>query len=207
MAAILETPAKTAREHATTRDGEPTVRLFTVDEYYQMGEAGIFDTGGQVELFEGRIYNLSPKKPIHSATTSRVAKVFERALADRATIRQQEPVRFDKRSEPEPDVAVVKPRADEYSTAHPTPADCLLLIEVSVTTQHYDREHKGRKYAAAGVLQYLLLNVTKRELEDYREPSAEGYRYRRVLSVEDVFNLVAFPEVEIKVGDLMISSE
>ena len=195
--------SKRVQTHAPEPALQPVLRLITVEDYYRMGEAGIFDDDGQVELFEGRIYKLSPKNPMHSATVRSAARGLEKAVGDKGIIRQQEPVRFDDYSEPEPDVALVKPRADEYSKAHPTPEDCLLLIEVSLTTLKYDRNEKSAAYAAAGVPQYLILNLTTRELEDHREPSPEGYRYKHLLRIDEFFNLVAFPEMQITVSDLL----
>ena len=204
MSTILEhTETSDQTTHVQRLALEPALRLITVEDYYRMGEAGIFDDDGQVELFEGRIYKLSPKNPLHSATVGTAAECFQQRVASKCLVRQQEPVRFDKHSEPEPDISLVKLRADRYSKAHPTPEDSLLLVEVSLSTLRYDRERKGSAYAAAGVPQYLILNLSKRELEDYREPSPEGYRYKRVLRADESFNLVAFPEVEIKVAELL----
>ncbi len=204
MSTVLEhAEISNQSKHVQSHAPEPALRLITVEEYYRMGEAGIFDEDGQVELFQGRIYKLSPKNPMHSATVRSAAKGLEKAVGDKSIVRQQEPVHFDDYSEPEPDVAMVKPRADEYTKAHPTPEDCLLLVEVSLSTLKYDRKKKGAAYAAAGVPQYLILNLAARELEDHREPSPEGYRYKHLLRADESFNLVAFPEVEIKVGDLL----
>lgn len=204
MSTALEQPqTRDLATHTRKDSSEPAPRLFTVAEYYRIGEMGIFDEDGQVELFEGRIYKLSPKNPFHSATVHAAASGLQRVLGDKAIVRGQAPVHFDDYSEPEPDVSVLKPRADEYSKAHPTPEDCLLLVEVSLSTLTYDREMKGSAYAAAGIPQYLILNLSRRELEDYREPSPDGYRYKRVLRADESFNFVAFPEIKITVGELL----
>ncbi len=201
MATILEQSA--VNEFALESERSPEVRLFTVDEYYRMGEAGVFDNDGQTELLAGRIYKLSPKNPLHSASVRRAGKSFEKHVGKKAVVRMQEPVHFDDYSEPEPDVALVKPRKDEYSKSHPTPGDCLLLLEASLSTLKHDRKIKSRFYAAAGIKQYLILNLRARELEDYREPGTEGYRTKRTYSVAETFNLVAFPDVQIKVNELL----
>lgn len=204
MSTVLERPRTSDHITRTRKDSsEPAPRLFTVAEYYRIGELGIFDEDGQVELFEGRIYKLSPKSPLHSATVRSAASNLGKALGDKAIVRGQAPIRLNNYSEPEPDVSVLKPRADEYSKAHPTPEDCLLLVEVSLSTLTYDREMKGAAYAAAGVIQYLILNLSRRGLEDYREPSPDGYRYKRVLRADESFNFVAFPEIKITVGELL----
>ncbi len=202
MTAVLEQQTATDGRTIET-ERPPEVRLFTVEEYYRMGEAGIFDVGGQVELLEGRIYRLSPKNPLHSASVRCAGRCLEKHVGRKAIVRTQEPVSFDNYSEPEPDVTLAKLRKDQYSKSHPTPEDCLLLLEVSLTTLKHDRQNKGRTYAAAGIEQYLILNLRARELEDYREPSPEGYRTKRTFRVDEVFNLVAFSDVEIKVGELL----
>lgn len=195
--------SKRVQTHALEPALQPLLRLITVEDYYRMGEAGIFDDDGQVELFEGRIYKLSPKNPMHSATVDTAGEHLKERVGKRAIVRTQEPIRFNNLSEPEPDIAVLKPREDRYSKAHPTPEDCLLLVEVSLSTLKYDREEKSAAYAAAGVPQYVILNLTTRELEDHREPSPEGYRYKHLLRIDEFFNLVAFPEIEIKISDLL----
>lgn len=201
MATILEQPA--VNEFALESERSPEVRLFTVDEYYCMGEAGVFDNDGQVELLAGRIYKLSPKNPLHSAAVGVAGKYLSKCIGEKASVRMQEPIHLDDYSEPEPDIALVKPRTDEYSKSHPTPEDCLLLLEASLTTLKHDRNAKSRRYAAAGIKQYLILNLRTRELEDYREPGAEGYRAKHTYSAAETFNLVAFPDVQIKVNELL----
>jgi Uma2 family endonuclease len=202
----------TSLEHAGTGDEtartqshahDAALRLISINDYYRMGEAGIFDEDGQVELFEGRIYKLSPKSPLHSATVGVAAKHLTERVAGKCLVRQQSLFVSVNNSEPEPDLSLVKLRGDEYSKAHPTPEDCLLLAEVSLSTLNHDRERKGAAYAAAGIMQYVILNLSTRELEDRREPSPEGYRLTRVLRADERFNLVAFPEIEITVGDLL----
>ena len=40
---------------------ETTKKLFTVDDYYRMADAGIFGPGERVELIEGEIIEMSPR--------------------------------------------------------------------------------------------------------------------------------------------------
>ncbi|HEY0798307.1 MAG TPA: hypothetical protein VGD50_04105 [Candidatus Baltobacteraceae bacterium] len=34
-------------------------------------------------------------------------------------------------SEPEPDIAILRPRQDYYASAHPRPSDVMLVVEVA----------------------------------------------------------------------------
>ena len=46
---------------------------------------------------------------------------------------------------------LLRPRADNYRDAAPQPDDVLLLIEVSDSTLHFDRQRKVPLYARHGV--------------------------------------------------------
>ncbi len=76
-------------------------------------------------------------------------------------------------------------------------------MEISDTTLAYDREDKARAYSRSGIQQYLLLNLQNETIEDYREPSPDGYQFKRTHRSGDALNLVAFPEIEIEVVNLL----
>src|SRR5207249_1607451 len=97
--------------------------LFTVDEYHRMGEAGIFAEGKRVELIEGEIIEMSPIGSLHAARVKRLTRLLVRRLGIRAIVQVQDPVVLNRFSEPEPDLAVLKPRDDFYASGHPEPAD------------------------------------------------------------------------------------
>lgn len=88
----------------------------------------------------------------------------------------QNPIRLDDYSEPQPDVTVLRPRGDFYGNSLPTPADVLLVIEVSDSTLEYDRQIKLPLYARAGVREVLIVNLVGEVIETYAQPSGESYR-------------------------------
>src|SRR5437899_3285047 len=100
---------------------------FTVDQYHQMAEAGIFSPECRVELIDGEIFEMAPVGPWHSGVVNRLTHRFVTALGDRVVVHVQNPVGLDPRSEPQPDVMLLRPRADFYGAAHPNPAHALLL--------------------------------------------------------------------------------
>ncbi len=178
------------------------IRKITVENYEKMIDIGIFDEDDRVELLDGVIIEMSPKKTRHANVNDEAAEFLIVAFAGRAVVRNQNPIVLDDFSEPKPDIAMAKTPRQNYAAAHPTAADILLVVEISDTTLAKDRR-KAFNYARAGIAQYLLFNLNADEIEDYREPSADGYRFKKTHDAKAVFSLVAFPEVEIKVADLL----
>lgn len=182
---------------------QPNLRLLTTSEYEQMIAAGIFNEDDRIELLEGVIVKMSPKGMRHATSTDRTARYFIRLLSERVIVRNQNPIRLNDYSEPEPDLVLAALEEFEYANRHPQPEDIYLVLEVADTTLAYDRNHKGLSYATAGIVQYLILNVGDMEIEDYREPSADGYRRKQTYKRGQEFNLVTFPDIKVKVNDLL----
>src|ERR671938_544657 len=134
-------------------------RCFSVDEYYRMGEAGILTEDDRVELIEGEIIEMSPIGSRHAACVNRLNTLLGRHLRQTAIVSVQNPIRLDAYSEPEPDVALLRPRADYYESGHPTPADALLIVEVADTSADYDRIIKLPLYAKAGIPEAWLVDL------------------------------------------------
>lgn len=177
-------------------------RLITVAEYDQMIAAGIYTENDRIELLNGEIIEIMPKGPKHSVLNDLVADLFKEKLGNQVYVRSQNPIVLDNVSEPEPDIVVVKPPSKNYIKSHPTPDDIFLIMEISDTTLAYDRTNKADAYARNGIQQYLVLNLQNETLEDYREPDADGFQYKRTLRKGDTFDLVAFPEIEVSIDDL-----
>jgi Uma2 family endonuclease len=199
MATVVEKSVET-KTSAPVADGP---RRFTVEEYNLMGETGIIKPDERVELIEGEIIKMSPKGTAHCASTSYAEECLRAKLGDRALVRTQDPIHLDEHSEPEPDVVLAMPHPKRYADHHPTPEEILYVMEIADTTLAKDRTIKARVYAQAGIIQYGILNVNARELEDYRDPDASGYRTKHTYRADESFTLVAFPEVHITVSELL----
>lgn len=176
---------------------------FTVEQYHQMGDAGIFPEDCRVELVDGEIFEMPKPGPWHSGTVNRLNHYFVTALAGRAIVHVQNPTELDRYSEPLPDVMLLKPRADFYGTAHPRPEDALLLVEVSDTSLRHDRVRKLPIYARTGVPEYWIVNREADAIEIFRSPSREGYRevFRRGRG--ESVSPSAFPDLILAVDDLL----
>ncbi len=108
----------------------PQPRLFTVEEYDRMVEAGILGENERVELVSGGIVQMTAIGSRQAACVNRLNALFSKHVSDRAIIQVQNPVRASELSEPEPDLGLLRPRSDYYAAAHPGAGDVFLLIEV-----------------------------------------------------------------------------
>ncbi|MBI4592706.1 MAG: Uma2 family endonuclease, partial [Candidatus Rokubacteria bacterium] len=157
-------------------------RRFTVDEYHRMGETGILAEDEHVELLAGALVVSEPIGTRHAGTVNRLARLFISRLGDRAVVQVQNPIELPKEdSEPEPDISVLHPRADFYSSAHPVAADVLLVVEVADASLRLDRRLKIPLYARAGIREVWLVDLTTDRVEVYRDPAGRAYRDVRTL--------------------------
>lgn len=180
-------------------------RLITVAEYDKMIEHGILNKDSNVELFNGVIIEKMSKGPKHASALSRANRFFFKLFGDEVIIRNQDPITLDDLSEPEPDLVLARFDEKEYSEHHPNPEDIFLILEISDTTISFDRNAKATAYAKAGIPQYILLNLKNQTIEDYREPAEDGYQSKQTYKAGRNFKLVAFPEIEINVDELLLT--
>src|SRR5437016_10007262 len=149
---------------------EVTKKLFTVDEYYRLAAAGILGPEDRVELIDGEIIQMSPIGDRHAGNVNRGTRLFVAAFAARAVVSVQNPLQLDNYTEPEPDIVVLRPRADDYMSKKARAEDALLVLEVCDTTLRYDRNIKLPRYAAAGIPEVWIEDLAGDELLVYREP-------------------------------------
>src|SRR5262245_43993003 len=108
-----------------------TKKLFTVDEYYRMLDAGILTENDRVELIEGEILEMGPIGNRHAACVDRANDLFSAAFRGRALVSVQNPLRLNEYNEPVPDIVVLKPRADYYASKSHASDDTFFAVEVS----------------------------------------------------------------------------
>lgn len=154
---------------------EPQKYFFNVDEYYRMADAGFFLEGPHVELIDGEVIEKSPIGSRHAGCVDDLTSLLVPKVRRRAKVRVQGPIRIDEYSEPQPDIALLKPRRDSYRRSHPTPSEVLLVIEVADTSAHYDRNVKLPLYARAGIPEAWLVILPKDVIEVHTEPKNGKY--------------------------------
>ena len=181
---------------------QPLRHRFTVEDYYQMGDSGLFAPDQRLELLEGEVIEMAAIGSRHAATVTRLNHILMQALGDRAIVAVQNPVRVSDLTEPQPDLALLRWRADFYRDGHPTPEDVLLLIEVSDTTAAWDRNVKRPLYAAAGITEVWIVDLGQGVVEVATEPGPDGYS--NVTQVESgTLAPLAIPDLQVEAADLL----
>jgi Uma2 family endonuclease len=172
----------------------------TVDDFYRMGEVGIFKADDRIELIDGELIDMAPIGSFHAGLNSKVSDWLMRSLSGRAIPWIQNPIRLSRYSAPQPDFSLLRYRPDYYAKSLPTAADVLLLVEVSDSTLRSDRQVKAPLYARHGVPEYWIIDLSARAIEIYLDP-VEG-RYNNVRTVESgLLAPSAFPEATLDVGE------
>lgn len=176
----MSTPAMLPRQASSLA----RVYRLSVAEYHRMGEVGILAPELRTELIDGEIIEMPPIGHPHAGTVKLLANRLKELVGTDAIVAVQDPVWLDDHSEPIPDIALLRPRADWYRNGHPGPDDVLLLIEVADTSLTYDREVKLPRYARAGIPEVWLVDLGGRRLDIHRCPAGHGYG--EVVAPEDL---------------------
>lgn len=175
----------------------------TVDEYYRMAEVGILPPDARVELIEGEIIDMPPIGTGHGGTVMQLNQLLQNAVRDRAQLFVQSAERLSDISEPQPDFALVKPRADFYKKKHPTPDDTFLIIEVSESSLRYDLQVKAPLYARHQVPEYWVIDLKGRQVRFFRSPQSGQYADVSSTGTPGVVAPVMLPEVQIDLAHVL----
>lgn len=160
----------------TTAAAMVTRRRFTVEEYRRMEEAGILHEDDRTELIEGDIVQMSAMGSRHAACVGRTDRLIQRRVGDHAIVFVRCPIQLSGHLEPEPDIAVLRPRTDFYDAELPGPTDVLFVVEVADSSLAYDRETKLPLYARAGIPEAFIADLVHDRLERHTEPAGALYR-------------------------------
>lgn len=178
-------------------------RRFDANEYQRMGQAGILTEDDRVELINGEIITMTPIGPRHNAAVSRATRALVEAVGDHAIVLVQGSVRLDQSSEPQPDVVLLRAEPDFYATRLAGPDEILLIIEMAESSADYDSEVKSSLYAAAGVREYWLANLTTRIVTCFSAPAKGAYQRQQEHREGESIAPAALPDCAIPVGTLL----
>jgi len=150
-----------------------TLIKWSVEDYHQMIETGFLDDR-PVELLAGEIVQMSPETPIHYNTARRCSKYLETLLEGVAEVRFKGPITLSD-SEPEPDIAIVRPGGSVENDRHPLADDIFGIIEVAKTSLKKDLDLRSTIYAREGILEYWVLDLSAKQMIVFRDPENGKY--------------------------------
>jgi Uma2 family endonuclease len=194
--------------HIATRvpSGPPRPLLWTVDQFHYLGDLGCFE-GRRAWLVDGVIVEEGPMNPPHAIAATKTEDAVRDAFGKGFHVRVAKPLVLGQATDPEPDVAAVTGKPGDYTT-HPTTA--VLVVEVSDSSLRYDTTVKVGLYAAGGLAEYWVVDVTGRQLRVFRDPRPEptqphghGYGTHLTLGPTDHVSPLAAPTASVPVSDLL----
>jgi Uma2 family endonuclease len=194
--------------HVATRvpPGPPRNLLWTVEQFHYLGDLGMFE-GRRAWLVDGVIVEEGPMNPPHAIAATKTEDTIREAFGKGFHVRVAKPLVFGQATDPEPDVAVLSGKAADYTT-HPTTAT--LVVEVSDSSLRYGTTLKMSLYAAGGISDYWVVDVSGRQLLVFRDPQPEaaqphghGYATKLTFGPSDSVSPFAAPQATIRVADLL----
>lgn len=210
MSAIMP-PAVPAQEAEEAADSGVRAYAWTVEAFYRAIESGVFANPQWLELMDGEIIDhMSPQQTPHVQAILLCVEAMRAAFGVSFHVRAQSPLNVNQRTEPEPDVMVIRGALRDYDTRKPIAENVALLLEISDTTLSYDRHRKAAIYAEAGIAEYWLLNLNARMLEARRDPvpmpdTTHGFGYRAtfLFAESETVSPLTAPQAVIHVADLL----
>lgn len=167
-----------------------------VVRYFSLVESGLIAADDHVELLGGCIVASPPQSPYHSAMVHHVHALLQSKLPPGTLVRTQMPFLAGPKSVPEPDVAVLPGRNEDYLRRYP--ARTHLLVEIADGSLAQDRFTKSEIYARAGVPAYWIVNLKDRSVECFTQPDLAAARYTGTVLAKGTMRLPlpAFVEVD-----------
>ena len=196
-----------ALETISVPAAHPQRKRFTREEAHRMADLGL--VSGRYELLDGEVIDKTGQSPPHAYTFTRL-QTWLLTLFEANQLRLQLPIEVapqdQRRSEPEPDIAVVAEDRPQYQSRHPRGDELLVVIEIADTSAAFDLSVKAGLYARAGVPEYWVLDLNRRALLVHRQIEQGTYREVKTLGEKEFASLACRPEQEILVAKLMPNS-
>ena len=181
----------------------PVPKRFRAADFRKMTEVGILPEESGWEVIDGYLIDKMSIGSKHAGTVNELTQSLIILLGRGTIVAVQNPIHIDDYNEPEPDIALLKPREDFYKKSHATSEDVLLLIEISDSTIEYDREIKKTLYAEAGIVEYWLVNLQNNTIEVYSQPKNGNYRLARILESGETVEASAIENLTLKVDEIL----
>ncbi|MDA8265791.1 MAG: Uma2 family endonuclease [Actinomycetota bacterium] len=174
---------------------------FTVEEWEQMGRIGMFNEDARLELIDGEIVDMTPIGARHQYCVKRLNRLFGQLLGEGAVVSVQDPLRLGGRSEPQPDIALLRPPLERYRSV-PTAPDALLVVEVADSSLERDLA-KTPIYARAGVLECWVVDLEGPRILTFAGPGPDGYGLAAERRGDDLLSIASLPQLSLTVSQLL----
>lgn len=159
------------------RQVRAVVHRWSRHEYERLPDHGFLHEDDPIELVDGLLLVTEPQSSLHRTAILLIARALDRIFGDGWFVQVQSPSLLGDRSEPEPDVCVVRGSPRDDVDSHPRlPA---LVVEVTHTRLRLARGRKAAVYARGGIADYWIVNLLDRVVEVHREPARPGPALRR----------------------------
>lgn len=131
---------------------------YTVDDYFAL------DLPPHTEMIDGSLVFVSPQRKFHSLAMFLFELGLRQHVPGELRVRREMAVVLGHKNVPEPDLVVVTAESDgDQDQTRYRAADVVLAIEVvSPESESRDRDTKPRKYAAAGIPHFWLVEMDPR---------------------------------------------
>jgi len=177
-------------------------RRLSVEEFHRIGAAGILVEDDRIELIDGDMIEMAPIGTMHLAKVNRLSRMLSLAVRQEAIVSTQNPIALPPQNEPQPDIALLMARVDDYEKSLPTAADVLLIIEVADTTLAYDRDIKIPVYAQHGISEVWLFDLQSGSLLVHRDPDPKGYQRILTPTKNETVSPLLLPSVKIDLAEV-----
>jgi len=168
-----------------------------------MVRIGAFDRiDRKIELIRGELVEMNPSGPIHDDLITYLTDwSADHRDRSRTTITSQTGLNLpDQISRPEPDLLWL--RKDRYRHAHPSASDVQLAIEVAFSSLAYDLEQKRLLYAAAGIVEYWIVDALASCIHVFTKPENGDYRTKQIFKPGETLAPQINPSAKLNLQDL-----
>ncbi|MEX2306736.1 MAG: Uma2 family endonuclease [Pirellulales bacterium] len=171
---------------------------FSTADYVEMIEKGILGPDDHVELIGGVIVEMSPAGIPHNGFLMTMVELLA-PLVGKYKIAIQGTLNVSEGQVYDPDVMLLRRRADGYKSNLPESPDVLLIIEAAESSLPHDQKVKLPVYAAAGIPEYWIADLEREAFIIHRDPEGANYRTIQIRQGDDVVSPSAAPELSFAV--------
>jgi Uma2 family endonuclease len=167
-----------------------------------MGGIAIPPRDSRVELIDGEVVGMPPIGSAHVSLVLQLDHLLKDSVRRQALVLVQTPIVLDDYSAPQPDLVLLRPRADYYRSALARASDALLIVEVAQSSLRYDRSVKVPLYARHGVPEVWSIDAVRLDLMRFRRPVQGAYSLADKPALAAPLGVELLPAVYLHLADI-----